>query len=586
MKIYTLLVSFLMLSIGAISQVTFTIVEPLSISGGYDFTSNGDAANWGLADLNDPNDAIEDTVVLADDGSTGINAQGIPFANEACNPLINNVAGKIVMVYRYDGASSNSCYAGTKVLNAENAGAIGVIIVNRVEGIYGYDGTLDGPSTTIPFAFVSKSDGAIIRAKIDAGEDVIAFLGNKLGLYSDDVGIKKEMTLAPTLTAVPSLTAQDDTEFNFDIGTKIFNFGQNTQSNIMVTATVNGPSSTWTETVGPFSIPTGDSIEVFTGGVNNISEFSMTNYPDGLYSLDYTIDLGVIDESSFDNYLSYNFIVSDSIISYCDIDPVTNKPIINQTTRSTEAIFSACMVYQDPNASRMAAEGMYFSAEMVWNSSAPIEDEEVTLYLIEWNDNYTDLNDANFGFTNLDVLTFGVYTYSSDNQSEIIHAPFDEQIQLEDNQRYLACAEVWNTDVWLNYNTSLDYTQNVNTYLQPLFPVAGNSDYFALGFGEDLVPAIGLSVFNAEELSIDKANQTPFAVDIYPNPSSDLLNVIIHNFNNGEIIISDLTGKQVIVMSSDKAINQVNISNLESGHYILQVRNENGEFSQKKFSKI
>ena len=59
------------------AQVTFSVVEPLSIQGFKDFTSNGDGSNWGTATLVGfaP---ILDTVVLADDGTAGVNAQGNP----------------------------------------------------------------------------------------------------------------------------------------------------------------------------------------------------------------------------------------------------------------------------------------------------------------------------------------------------------------------------------------------------------------------------------------------------------------------------------------------------------------------------
>ena len=274
MKSLGLLTILILGSTSVFSQVSFTILEPASIAGGYAFTHNGDAPDWGLANLNNPADAVLDTVVIAEDGTPGINAQGIPHSNEACSPLTNDLTGKIALVYRYDGASSNDCYIGTKVLNAENAGAIGVIVVNREETVFAYGGTTDGPSTSIPFAFISKSDGALIRDRIDNGEDVVAFIGNKLGLYDDDAGIVKNQTLVSTLGATASQTSLSGSEFGFDIGTKIYNYGVNTQSNIMLTATLDGPGGNYSETVGPFSIPQGDSIDVFTGGTNNIPAFS------------------------------------------------------------------------------------------------------------------------------------------------------------------------------------------------------------------------------------------------------------------------------------------------------------------------
>ena len=43
-----------------------------------------------------------------------------------------------------------------------------------------------GALVTIPVVMVSDADGAIIRAQMDAGADVIAFIGNKVGYYAKD----------------------------------------------------------------------------------------------------------------------------------------------------------------------------------------------------------------------------------------------------------------------------------------------------------------------------------------------------------------------------------------------------------------
>ena len=63
--------------------------------------------------------------MMVDDGLPETNAQGNPISAEGCNPLINNLTGKIAVIYR------NTCEFGAKALNAQNAGAIGVIIIKN-----------------------------------------------------------------------------------------------------------------------------------------------------------------------------------------------------------------------------------------------------------------------------------------------------------------------------------------------------------------------------------------------------------------------------------------------------------------------
>jgi len=577
------LLFFAAISVSASSQVSFTIIEPASISGGYEFTSNGDAPNWGLVDLNDPNDAVQDTVVLVDDGLPGLNAQGVPFANEGCNPLINDLTGKIAFVYRYDGASTNDCFAGTKVLNAQNAGAVGVILVNRTEGVYGYNGTTDGPATTIPFAFISKSDGAIIRAKLDAGEDVVAFIGSKLGLYSDDVGIVKNNTIAPKYAASSSITAASASEFGFDVGTTIYNYGQNNQNNVNITASVVGPTGMWTETAGPFSIPSGDSIDVFTGGTNNIPAFSLASYPNGNYKMTYAIDIGLPDESSFDNEIEYDFSLTDDIITYCNIDTNSKLPEINTYTRSTDANFSPCMVFEDANASRLAANGMHFSAGVTWNSGVDLEGTIADVLLYKWNDNFTDLNDANFGFDDLEILASATVDFGPNMEEEMLFVPFDEKVQFEDNQRYLACVQTYESFMTIGYSTRVNYNRNFDRLLQPIIPISAGSQFYAGGFGGDRVPAIALEVFDANLLSVD--NTPAFVCKVFPNPTSEFLSISWQENNDADIEIVAVKGRFITSLTGNNNQAKIDVSEFTNGIYFIRISNNKGETVKKKFVK-
>ena len=88
-----------------------------------------------------------------------------PLTTDGCSALTNggDVGGHIALLDR------GTCSFATKAKNAQNAGAIGVIIVdNRLEipppGMGGTD-----PSVTIPAVMISQSDGATIRAQLTGG---------------------------------------------------------------------------------------------------------------------------------------------------------------------------------------------------------------------------------------------------------------------------------------------------------------------------------------------------------------------------------------------------------------------------------
>ena len=78
---------------------------------------------------------------------------------DACEPLVGFPAGAIAVVDR------GGCEFGFKALTAQNAGAIGVIVVNNAPGIPIVMGPgAVGGQVTIPAVHVSQADGATIKA--------------------------------------------------------------------------------------------------------------------------------------------------------------------------------------------------------------------------------------------------------------------------------------------------------------------------------------------------------------------------------------------------------------------------------------
>lgn len=84
-----------------------------------------------------------------------------------CGALVNTaeVAGKIVLLYR------GTCGFTNKVLNAQNAGAIAVIVINN-NSQNPTSMTGSSASITIPSVMISRADGVKIKGRIDAGDTV------------------------------------------------------------------------------------------------------------------------------------------------------------------------------------------------------------------------------------------------------------------------------------------------------------------------------------------------------------------------------------------------------------------------------
>lgn len=180
--------------------IQFSITKPTAIASNMTFEA---PTAWG-ANLQTTYAAGE--LVLVDDGSAADSL--------GCGALVNPgaVNGKIAVVYR------GTCQFSLKALNAQNAGAIGVIFINNVAGTLDMAAGNNGSVITIPVAIVSNSDGAILKAQLDNGATIRAILGTKkewieiveLGSLSntsgDDGGYEQFTSQAPTLVAGTNYT--------------------------------------------------------------------------------------------------------------------------------------------------------------------------------------------------------------------------------------------------------------------------------------------------------------------------------------------------------------------------------------------
>jgi len=105
---------------------------------------------------------LTEDIVLLEDDDAGTSSD----PNDGCDNITNpgTLNGKIVVIRRGD------CEFGFKALNAENEGAIAVIMVNNVAGapiVMG--GGADGGSVTIPLFMIDNIDGEAIIAELAGG---------------------------------------------------------------------------------------------------------------------------------------------------------------------------------------------------------------------------------------------------------------------------------------------------------------------------------------------------------------------------------------------------------------------------------
>ena len=128
----------------------FQVTAPSAISAYYSVGT----ADFGPTVQDSP---AEGEVVVVDDG--------FDVGSDGCEALVNvsEVEGKIAMIDR------GLCFFEQKTVNAEEAGAIAVIICNFEDSAMGMTGVADIPNPSIPTVSLSSSDCNLIKAALSSG---------------------------------------------------------------------------------------------------------------------------------------------------------------------------------------------------------------------------------------------------------------------------------------------------------------------------------------------------------------------------------------------------------------------------------
>lgn len=603
MKKILLSLSLLMSGFVAFSQAVVSGISPASIQGNYDYgfqagsgswPGETDDGTWGTLshDFNIPGVFIEAEIMLIDDGSTGINPQGNPVSAEACagSPAAgsppgpgsyNDLTGKIAVVYR------NTCEFGWKALQAQNAGAIACIIVNREDAILDMAGGDQGPNVTIPCVFIAKTDGAnLIAATAGGTVPVTVFIGNKLGINANDLGaVKGEFLISPFATQNTFLMN------GFDLGIQVYNYGSSDQTIATVQATIDGPTgNVYDETVSLPTMVTSDTASIFNGNPLEFPPFDLGygNYPVGDYLITYTIDLGTTDESDFDNVFTSSFSVTDDRLSYARNN--SGEPFVNTYPSNTESEYQSCMFLQDPNASLAALKGVYFAA-YTDTTLNELEGAEIFVNIYEWNDTWTDINDPsitanNDFFTQLNLIAAETYYPSSDLENGLVqYVELSTPIQFNDDQRYLVCNQTYDKNISFGYDNIVDYGGNLSIYAMPISPIQVQQGtnpitWFIAGWNGSPGNGIMFDLFDANLLGLN--NEAVVNGKAFPNPTNDNVRISLEATGNGSLNVTDVTGKVALSQTITLVNGQTNVdmSNLDAGVYIFNVTLENGKSSQ------
>jgi hypothetical protein len=143
------------------------VTSPAGIAGDYQASAStfGDPL---------PGGGISGTFELVNDGSAA--------PTQGCNALVGFTPGNVAVIDR------GTCEFGTKVLNAENAGAIGAIVVNNAgDGLTAMGPGTQGNQVSISSVFVGQTDGGVIKGALPGVTGSLLSAGNSIPNRDSDL---------------------------------------------------------------------------------------------------------------------------------------------------------------------------------------------------------------------------------------------------------------------------------------------------------------------------------------------------------------------------------------------------------------
>ena len=134
-----------------------------------------------------------------------------------------------------------------------------------------------------------------------------------------------------------------------------------------------------------------------------VGTFSLPSYS-GQYVVTYTITIPIGDEFPLNNTLTTTLTFGE-YFSYAPIDIATGTPVSTGGVAfgTPAGDYSSCTAFQNPNASRVGAMGMWAYAAR--NAPNSMDGELLTVQAFEWQDDFTGMSDAAFAFDNLVEVT-------------------------------------------------------------------------------------------------------------------------------------------------------------------------------------
>ncbi len=528
--------------------------------------------NVGTADfgplINDlPEPITADVAWAYDDGMYDTDSDGIPdaYPDSLCcswGTVMDGVAGKIALVRR------GACFFSQKVYNAQEAGAVAVIICNHTDN--GPDETINmagadsANAVVIPSLFLSYNNCNTIDVSLQAGENVNVTL--KTELFYNAYGPYTYFTPEAHVQSLEHIAVQvvnADTipAMGVDVTVVIDEPGG---SSTTLTNTVDIAAETDTLVGVPGYTPNagqGEYTMTYTTslhpGKELTSKFEVTQYMWGTDNGSITGDAGPSDQLFFDSDYLYE---TGSMVLTGDADPAASV-------------------------ATYMAFGIGNAADVVVGDP---ESDKISFKLLHADPDGDGVNNLDAGFNDIsgNIVSTATYTMTGDEPTdELIYLELDFPVTLTPNSVYynyfsydgtLAGTSVsprFLTSDGVNYANWADVGTVTPLDLDQFYTGWSGSVVFNRLHTEGFVPP---NVINTEEAL------TKDQVSVFPSPATSVINMDIQlegTTNNAFIRIADAMGKTMMTETIDgmtSGVYNFDVSALAAGNYFLTVYTEEG----------
>ncbi|MBK8566152.1 MAG: T9SS type A sorting domain-containing protein [Saprospiraceae bacterium] len=588
MRIFSTLICMLMLAAAASAQ--FVLVNsPSGIAGSKAFS----AAGFG-ADLT--TGVWTADIVFINDGSAN--------PTQGCVAAINgaDLAGKIAVVDR------GTCEFGLKCLNAEQAGAIAVVVLNNAAnaglGTIVMGAGAVGANVTVPAVMLSYEDGEIIRAEMATGP-VNMTIGNIQ--FANDMRIASDRIFNYANGVIPA-NQVDAGAFAFTPGASVLNRGLEDASGITLQATITHTPFGGSTATGVYdesnslAFLDNDSAQVIALPAYVPSEGA------GIYSVTYNVSASVDDspEVNNDQEVTTQFVLSNNVYCKGRWDLANNRPLNTNAFRrgaGTEVEFLAAFPIAKGLGYKLDSLQFYISSDSTLNK---LPAGALQAYVYEWDDINGDV------FVSTDEFT--IVGYSEINLADQtgtnawLKLPIVDYVELEgpavipgDNKQYVLGIRYRGAiNSFIGFDEGYDHTaylddQNAvigftNDIELPYFLISAWDDNLNLpdlasyGLFTDNAASLAAALYvNEYESSTQDLNKTMVNITMSPNPTSNVLTVESQFANSTKYVtylLRDNMGRLVASQQRDLNSNYdkttFDVSQLTAGQYFVIVQTEEG----------